>query len=53
MKRPRFTDEHKYPVPYRSAAATNIRATFRRIQAEQKKNEAERGQKVQLMRKVK
>ena len=38
---------------YTPAAQTDLRKTFKRIRAEQKKNEAEREQKVQLMRKVK
>ena len=56
MKTPRFTDSHKYPNGYRKAAATDIRATFRRYRAEQKalaeeaeRNQAEAQQKVKKL----
>ncbi len=34
MKPPRFTDSARFRVPYVPAAATNIRATFARIERE-------------------
>jgi hypothetical protein len=37
MKPVRFTDSARYRVPYVSAAATNIRATFERIEREQQR----------------
>jgi hypothetical protein len=46
MKKPHFTDEAKYPVPYSPAAATDITKTFARErkrlaeQAEQEKSAA-------------
>ena len=36
MKSPRFTDSARYPHGYRTAAATNLRATFARVRAEQR-----------------
>lgn len=33
MTAPRFTDQHRYPVPYTPAAATNIRTTLERARA--------------------
>lgn len=50
MKQPKFTDTHKFPVPYKPAAATNIEATFRRIRAQQAKDAAEREAKVSRIR---
>ena len=50
MKTPRFTDTHKFPVPYKPAASTDITATFRRVKAQQAKDAAEREQKVSKIR---
>lgn len=36
MNAPRFTDAARYPHGYVPAAATNIRATFARVIAQQK-----------------
>lgn len=44
MKTVRYTDSHKYPNGYRKAAATDVRATFRRIR-ERLKAEAEQAAK--------
>jgi hypothetical protein len=41
MKKPRFTDDHKYPVPYSPAAATDITKTF----ARERKRLAEQAEK--------
>lgn len=46
MKTPRFTDAAKYPHGYASSAATDIRRTFARVRAEQKRIAAEQEQKV-------
>lgn len=35
MKTPRFTDQHRYPTPYRPSSSTDIRKTFRRARREQ------------------
>ena len=35
MKRPKYTDAHKYRH-YKSAAATNVKATFARIRRQMK-----------------
>ena len=37
MKPPRFTDAKRYRVPYVPAAATDIRATFARIERERQR----------------
>ncbi len=44
-KSPRFTDAHRFPVPYRDSKATDIAATFRRIRREQAAIELEAKQK--------
>ncbi len=41
MKKPHFTDEAKYPVPYSPAAATDITKTF----ARERKRLAEQAEK--------
>lgn len=46
MKTPRYTDEHKYPHGYASSAATDIRRTFARVRAEQRKAQEEQVKKV-------
>lgn len=37
MKSPRFTDAERYRVPYVPSVATDIRATFARIEREQQR----------------
>jgi hypothetical protein len=47
MKKPRYTDAHKYPRPYRKS--TNLAETFRRIRAEQGKLLTEHKDKIRVL----
>ena len=53
MKQPKFTDTHRFAVPYRKAAETDITQTFKRARADQAKNQAEIAEKVAPLRKAK
>lgn len=46
MKTPRYTDAEKYPHGYTPHAATDIRRTFARVRAEQRKAQEEQAKKV-------
>jgi hypothetical protein len=46
MKTPRYTDSAKYPNGYRKSSNSDIRATFRRIRAENQRNAEEANAKV-------
>ncbi|MDO8706724.1 MAG: hypothetical protein Q7J84_17480 [Sulfuricaulis sp.] len=51
MSKPiRFTDQDRYPQPYRKAAETDITIRFRRVRAEQAKIAEEQKTKVQALR---
>lgn len=51
--KPRFTDSHKYPHGYRSAADTNVTRTFERVRREiRAKAEQEQRDKEEAQRKV-
>lgn len=41
MKAPKFTDQHRFPRPYRKSNETDIKATFKAIRARQKQVEPE------------
>lgn len=47
MKKPRYTDSHRYLRPYRRT--TNVAATFRRVREEQAKATAEVKEKVRAL----
>lgn len=51
MKRPKFTDQARYPNGYRRAVDTDIQATFARIWRQQRENDREREQKVAALAK--
>lgn len=42
MKRPAFTDSHKFAVPYRPSNQTDIRKTFARLRRQAESNTAAR-----------
>jgi hypothetical protein len=57
MKTPKFTDAHRYPHGYVKSEATDIRATFRRVQRqladqERREREAEEERKIKVTQMV-
>ncbi len=52
MKQPRYTDFARYPNGYRKSTNTDVAATFRRIRAEQQRNQEEAKVKVQPLKRA-
>jgi hypothetical protein len=50
VKTPRYTDQ-RYPHGYRKSTNTDIKATFRRVRDQQKKNAEEAHDKVRELKK--
>lgn len=46
MRTPKFTDSARYRTPYKPSNKTDVAATFRRIRAEQERNQEEAKAKV-------
>lgn len=46
MRTPRYTDLHRYRVPYKPSNKTDVAATFRRVRAEHAAVDAEAKAKV-------
>ena len=53
MKKPRYTDTHRYPNGYKKAAETNVKETFNRVRLERTRNEAEQEDKVRELKREK
>lgn len=52
MSRPRFTDQDRYPVPYRRSENTDITRSWERAKNKLKAEREEREAKVRQIRKI-